>query len=98
MVLEPELQTSPRWDSAKQRKEPPNETLLRRVVDACAANVIALDETGAVLHASRAWRILQAKADFLQLKNLMGWMHSKVVLKMAGLIRQRTDLHLTFRR
>jgi signal transduction histidine kinase len=33
-------------------------------VDACAANVVALDETGAVLHVSRAWRILAAKNGF----------------------------------
>lgn len=72
MVLEPEPQTSPRWDAAGQRKEPPDERLLQRVVDACAANVIALDETGAVLHASRAWRIFASKSGFSPVEKSYG--------------------------
>jgi len=61
VVLEPELPTSLRGDGARRPKEPANDKFLQRVVDACAANVVALDETGSVLHVSRAWRIFLAK-------------------------------------
>jgi signal transduction histidine kinase len=64
MVMEPELKTSPRWDGSRQRKEAITEKFLQRVVDACAANVVALDETGTVLHASRAWRLFAAQNGF----------------------------------
>jgi len=63
MFLEPRPQASSRWDAARQRK-PANEKLLQRVINACAANVVALDETGAVLHASRAWRIFASQNGF----------------------------------
>ncbi len=64
MVLEPELKTSPNWDTSRPSKQPATEKFLQRVVDACAANVVALDETGAVLHVSRAWRIFAGKNGF----------------------------------
>jgi signal transduction histidine kinase len=63
IAIKPELATVTRWES-KQRKEPASEKFLQRVVDACAANVVALDETGAVLHVSRAWRIFAARNGF----------------------------------
>jgi len=58
MVLEPELRRRLRWDNLKPRPEIKDEKFLGRVVEACAVNMVALDERGAVLHVSRAWKVL----------------------------------------
>jgi signal transduction histidine kinase len=72
MILERELQTAQRQDSARHPKEPADEKLLQRVVNACAANVVALDETGAVIHASRSWRIFASKSGFSTVEKSYG--------------------------
>lgn len=89
MVLEPELPTTPRWDGLRQPKQPANEKFLQRVVDACAANVVALDETGAVLHASRAWRIFAAKNGFQTVEGSYGLDALQGCNETAGIVRAK---------
>jgi signal transduction histidine kinase len=72
MVLEPDLRASRLADGPPQRNQLTNDKFLQRVVDACAANVVALDETGAVLQVSRAWRILATRNGFPSLENSYG--------------------------
>jgi signal transduction histidine kinase len=72
-LLEPDLrksQTAAAGASAPNQLT--NDKFLQRVVDACAANVVALDETGAVLQVSRAWRTLAARNGFPSQKESYG--------------------------
>src|SRR6476659_5114424 len=39
------------------------EEFLREVVDACASCVAVLDESGAILYTSRAWRLFEQSVD-----------------------------------
>jgi signal transduction histidine kinase len=71
-VLEPDLRTSPRLEGSRQRHQLTDDNFLLRVVDACAANVVALDETGAVLQVSRAWRIFATRNGFPLLEGSHG--------------------------
>jgi signal transduction histidine kinase len=72
MVLERDLQKSRTADGVPPRNQLTNDKFLQRVVDACAANVVELDETGAVLQVSRAWRILATKYGFPSQKESYG--------------------------
>ena len=43
----------------KPKKHKVSDDLLRAIVDACVSNVAVLDESGTILYASKAWRILE---------------------------------------
>src|SRR5215813_8805558 len=47
----------------KLEKDKVSDDLLRVIVDACVSNVAVLDESGTVLYASKAWRLLQGGAE-----------------------------------
>lgn len=86
MVLEPEQQISPGRDVARPRTGPANEKLLQRVVNACAANVVALDETGAAIHASGAWRIFASKNGFPAVEKSYGLEALKDCNETTGIV------------
>ena len=47
----------------------PNESdnFLKAIVDACVSNVAVLDESGNILYASKAWRVVQQASDQCQM-------------------------------
>lgn len=50
-------------NSTIQNVSPPPDTLLRAIVDACVSNVAVLDESGAIIYASKAWGFLERTSD-----------------------------------
>jgi hypothetical protein len=46
------------------RAQPDTEGILKRIVNACATNVAAFDEAGALLCVSETWRLFAEQNDF----------------------------------
>ena len=44
------------------RRDRASDEFLRAIVDACISNVAVLDESGAIVHANKAWRLFQESA------------------------------------
>ena len=50
---------SPAKDSPRQENNDSPDNLLRAIVDACVSNVAVLDESGSLIYASKAWRLIE---------------------------------------
>ena len=50
-------------NSAIQNVSPSPDNLLRAIVDACVSNVAVVDESGAIIYASRAWGLLERNSQ-----------------------------------
>ncbi len=58
-----------------ERRQLDSEALLERIVSACASNVAAFDETGAILYVSRAWLVFAEQNGFTSVKDAYGLYH-----------------------
>lgn len=59
MLLSPAKETV----NATPRDNNSPDNSLRAIVDACVSNVAVLDESGAIIYASRAWRLLEQRSQ-----------------------------------